>query len=67
MSWGMIVVGTISAGVGIYNASKDRKTAEGQAEDAKTQKELTLGIFYTRRHIEIWKKTSRWSARANRS
>ena len=34
MSWGMIVVGVVGAGVNMYNASKNRELAEGQADDA---------------------------------
>jgi len=34
MSWGMIVVGAIGAGVSLYNASENRETAEGLAGDA---------------------------------
>ena len=40
MSWGAIVVGAISAGVGIYNASKNRELAEGMAKDAKDERNL---------------------------
>ena len=36
MSWGAIVVGTIGAVVSYSSAEKNRKLAEGQAEDAKT-------------------------------
>lgn len=36
MSWGAIVVGTIGAVASYSSAEKNRKLAEGQAEDAKT-------------------------------
>ena len=39
MSWGAIVVGVVGAGVSAYNASKNRKLAEGQATDAKTARD----------------------------
>ena len=35
MSWGAIVVGVVSAGVQMYSASENRKTAEGVAEQAR--------------------------------
>ena len=34
MSWGLIVVGVVGAGVTLYNASKNRDTAEGLATTA---------------------------------
>ena len=39
MSWGAIVVGVVGAGVSLYNASKNRETAEGIAADAEAQRE----------------------------
>ena len=35
MSWGLIVVSAVGAGVSMVNASKNRKLAEGQANDAE--------------------------------
>jgi len=35
VSWGLIVVSAVGAGVSMYNASKNRKIAEGQANDAE--------------------------------
>jgi hypothetical protein len=35
MSWGMIIVGAVGAGVSIYNASKNRGLAEDQATEAE--------------------------------
>ena len=43
MSWGMIVVGTLSAGVNMVNASKNRKAAEGIANAAAEDKRIEQG------------------------
>jgi hypothetical protein len=43
MSWGMIVVAAVGAGVNMYNASKNRKDAEGIASDAEAEKKIEQG------------------------
>ena len=37
-TWGAIVVGVVGAGVSMYNASKNRKIAEGAAGEAETRR-----------------------------
>jgi len=43
MSWGMIVVGAVGAGVNMYNTSKNREDAEGIASDAEAEKKIEQG------------------------